>query len=126
VLAGVAAVKVDHRGPLAVVAHAVHQLPDGRARASSEGVPGMSQVVKVNVNVGEPGRRERGQPYAAPEVAVMERLTFRAGEDEFFIASYLQAKLFFHWAAGNRSAIFWLTASYSEDSGQHDVGSHRC
>ena len=33
VLAFVAAVEVDHRGPLAVVAYAVHQLPEGRLSA---------------------------------------------------------------------------------------------
>jgi hypothetical protein len=39
VLARVAAVKVDHRGPLTVVPHTVHQLPDGRASARRVGKP---------------------------------------------------------------------------------------
>jgi hypothetical protein len=56
---------VDHGSPLVVVVHAVNQLPDDRARAGGEGVPDVSQVVKVNVS--EPGRSERGQPHAAPE-----------------------------------------------------------
>src|ERR1019366_5098900 len=37
-LARVAAVQVDHRGTLAVVPHAIHQLAEGRASASGQGV----------------------------------------------------------------------------------------
>jgi hypothetical protein len=77
-LPGVAAVQVDHGGALAVVAHPVHQLPHGRPRAGREGVPGVPQVVKANA--GEAGRRERGEPPAAAEVAVPQRQACRTGE----------------------------------------------
>ena len=40
-------VLVDQRGPLAVVAHAGHQILDPRAASSGEGVAGMPQVMDV-------------------------------------------------------------------------------
>ena len=63
VLAFVAAVEVDHRGPLAVVAHAVHQLPEGRPSAGGQGVSGVPEIMEVDSR--KPGFAERGQPYPA-------------------------------------------------------------
>jgi hypothetical protein len=40
-------VLVDQRGPLAVAAHARHQILDPRAASSGEGVAGMPQVMDV-------------------------------------------------------------------------------
>ena len=48
-----AAVKIDQRRPACGVAHAVHQLAESRSADGSEVVPGMAQVVKMNVS--QPG-----------------------------------------------------------------------
>jgi hypothetical protein len=68
-LSYVTAVQVDQGGALAVVAHAVHQLAERRPSGGGQGVSGVPQVMKVQA--GDSGRLERGEPAAAPEVAVM-------------------------------------------------------
>jgi hypothetical protein len=40
-------VLVDHRGPLAVVSHPSHQVPEPGAAVGGELVPGVAQVVEV-------------------------------------------------------------------------------
>ena len=42
-------VLVDHRGAWAPVAHPGHQISQAAARRSREGIPGMPQVVKVQI-----------------------------------------------------------------------------
>jgi hypothetical protein len=56
----VSGVQVDQRGPAAGVAHALHQLAQVRLGVRDQPVPGVPQIVKVNV--GQAGNGDRGQP----------------------------------------------------------------
>jgi hypothetical protein len=48
-------VKIDERGPRAVVAHVFHQFAEACARVGGELVAGMAQVVKVNAGQADSG-----------------------------------------------------------------------
>jgi hypothetical protein len=56
VLALVAAVQIDHRGALTVMAHTVDQLPKSRASARGQGVAGMSEVMEMEITKPPPRR----------------------------------------------------------------------
>src|SRR5207248_2705363 len=68
----VGGVQVDQRGPAGGVAHALHQLAQVRPSRGDQEVPGVAQVVKMNATQACSG--QRGQPDAAPEGAVPQRL----------------------------------------------------
>lgn len=72
-------VEVDQRGPGDAVAHPLHQLAEVGASIGRERISGMPQVVKVNG--WQASRLERGEPKAAPEVAVPQRRAGGGRED---------------------------------------------
>jgi hypothetical protein len=63
--------QVDESGPCGAVAHPFHQLSQISPGVSDQDVSGVTQVMQVNA--GQPGLRDRRQPYALAEVAVMQR-----------------------------------------------------
>jgi hypothetical protein len=72
----VSGVQVAQRGPAAGVAHALHQLAQVRLGVRDQPVPGVPQIVKVNV--GQAGNGDRGQPRPAPDADAHSVETQRA------------------------------------------------
>ena len=66
------------------MAHAFYQLTQVRSSIRAEGVARMAKVMKVDSC--QPGCRDGWEPDAPAEVAVMQRLATRAGEDQIAIA----------------------------------------
>src|SRR5262249_37950337 len=67
VLSLVRGVQIDERGAAGRMAHALHQFAEVGPGLSAQDIPGVAQVVKVNVQA---GHGEGGEPDAATEVWV--------------------------------------------------------
>jgi hypothetical protein len=74
-------VQVDQGRTRAVVAHPFHEFPGVRALVGDELIASVPQVVEVDA--GQAGRGEGGQPDTATEVGVCQGRAGRAGEDEW-------------------------------------------
>jgi hypothetical protein len=72
--------EIDEGGPSRAVPHTLYQFAKVCPGISDQDVARVAQVMQMSV--GEPGLLRGGQPYALPEVGVMQRLTCRTGEDQ--------------------------------------------
>jgi hypothetical protein len=62
------------------MAHAIHQLAEGRASRGGQHVSGVAQIMKVGAL--KPGTGQGRKPAPAPEVAMMKRRAGRAREHQ--------------------------------------------